>query len=37
MLKMAKVLEYFVGFALLGKAIVFRFLIEYSRLRDFGS
>ncbi len=28
---------YFVGLALIGKNIVFRFIIEYSSLRDFGS
>jgi hypothetical protein len=27
----------FVGFAYQGKDIVFRFIIEYSRLRDFGT
>jgi len=27
---------YFVGHALIGKDIVFRFMIEYSSLRDFG-
>jgi hypothetical protein len=26
----------FVGLALVGKEIVFRFIIEYSSLRDFG-
>jgi len=27
---------HFVGLALIGKDIVFRFIIEYSSLRDFG-
>jgi hypothetical protein len=27
---------YFIGLALVGKDIVFRFAIEYSSLRDFG-
>jgi hypothetical protein len=35
--EMAKVLGYFVGFALLGKAIGFGFIIEFSSLWDLGS
>jgi hypothetical protein len=29
-------ISFFIGLALVGKDIVFRFIIEYSSLRDFG-
>jgi hypothetical protein len=32
----SKKIPCFIGFALLGKDIVFRFIIAYSSLRDFG-
>jgi hypothetical protein len=35
-LRIVKALCYFVGLAYQGKDIVFRFIIEYSSLRDFG-
>jgi len=33
---MACIVVFFIGLALVGKGIVFRFIIEYSSFRDFG-